>query len=98
MRPERMNAGEMAELLGAVLDAAPDAIAFLDCDGHVLLESRPMRELRAQAGSAGVLRVGGAHTGPESSHASSESSTTELELDAGHRIFSRQTAPVADSA
>jgi signal transduction histidine kinase len=101
MRAERIIASETAELLGAVLNAAPDPVALVDEHGRILLESRPMRELRSEAGSTealGLLIGVESERGIDGADPPDEGTTpTELHLPTGQRVFSRRTAPVTNS-
>jgi signal transduction histidine kinase len=90
MRTMRVIAGDAAELLEALLEALPDAVALMNDEGRIELENRSMRELRTRtAGGDGIdlTRDSTAGTAPD-----------DLELDGGQRVFARYTLPVTLAA
>jgi signal transduction histidine kinase len=90
MLEARVIAGDYVEVVGAILNALPDALALLDADGRIELENRPMRELRRAAGGSDALGL--------TEGAPDLQATSELKLSEGRRVFARRTAPITDAA
>lgn len=89
------SARQAASLVRAVLDATPDAIAFHDAAGQVVLENRPMIAVRSELDAHAAEdpdRVAGAPDAPE------DEQRDELELAGSRRRFARFAGPVRDAA